>query len=139
MIYPQDNEGVDKGWKQREIGSRFGYSWMHVCKLLSLLNLTPEQQVEVSRGNISINQGYAISRNLLYKPLDYERDHPTQKCGACGSECPSYEVQSVKLCANCRVRLAREISMRRRALIEKAQACARSRGFIQKSLTDEVS
>ena len=123
----------EKKWKHREIGERFGYSSAHVSKLLSLLELTPEQQLDVSKGNLTIEQGYALAHSLRYKQREFERD--MSKCFACGSSYPSYDVQSTKLCFNCRSLLARAISKKREAEKKEAEARVRLDSSVQQKLS----
>lgn len=104
----------EHGMRVRDIADRFGFSKGYVSKLLSLNKLTPSDQEALAKGKINIEYAYRmVSRKLGSKSEEW-LEKSESKCDACGSEKPFYELETMRLCGNCKALLMRLIGEQER-------------------------
>jgi ParB/RepB/Spo0J family partition protein len=130
----QDPMGLAKSFKRLrddyemrliDIADRFGFSRGYVSKLLALNKLAPSDQEALAKGKINIEYAYRmVSRKIGSKSKEW-LEQSESKCDACHSEKPFYELETMRLCGNCKALLMRlmrehEREAEKRRELEKA-------------------
>jgi len=130
----QDPMGLAKSFKRLrddyemrliDIANRFGFSRGYVSKLLALNKLAPSDQEALAKGKINIEYAYRmVSRKIGSKSKEW-LEQSESKCDACHSEKPFYELETMRLCGNCKALLMRlmrehEREAEKRRELEKA-------------------
>lgn len=128
------------GVKYVDIAKRFGYTRSWVTKLVALNDLVPEYKEMVARGDMTIEDGYAIARGGdVARIMKHAPERGKVRCDVCGRDSDVGLVQSVRVCFECgsdldRIRSKREAQIKRE--LERARRLKR-RG--QKRLVDQQS
>jgi ParB/RepB/Spo0J family partition protein len=86
--------------KYRDIAKRFGYTRSWVSKLVALNSLSREYQEAVSRGDITIEDSYAIVSGERHV-LEHIDERRQVHCEVCGRPFDALEVHSKRICFEC--------------------------------------
>jgi ParB/RepB/Spo0J family partition protein len=110
----QDPMGLAKSFKRlkddyemrlRDIADRFGFSRGYVSKLLALNRLAPSDQEALAKGKMNIEYAYrSISRKLGSKSKEW-LEQSESECEACGSKKRFYDLETMRVCGNCKALL----------------------------------
>jgi ParB/RepB/Spo0J family partition protein len=98
-----------------DIARRFNMSKSWITKIMALNDLPLEYQEMLARGDLSVEEGYALARGLRYERVAKHVDgrKSTASCDVCGKDYAPTEVSLLSVCYRCRhayaqLRLERE-------------------------------
>lgn len=110
----------DTGLTLAKIGEPFNMKKAQVSKYLSLNKLSDDDKLRVARRELTIDQGYALTRRTRPSP-SFEFKPKPMPCAACGDMDEDYPLVNLSLCSLCTERLKEAIKRERKHTQKRLQ------------------